>query len=117
MAENKVSLQSLQEIAKQLIAESEAISEIYNSKVKAAFVEADGAFKVANIDDLSQLEATTSQAFDALNKNIQGLANILNTKIVANWDQAIAEINQLFNSTFKQEFEQHIADMKACITQ
>ena len=97
-----VDLDELKEVANEIKTRKEAISSIYNSKIKPALKNSEEAIVASGLN-FSDFTETFNTIFASLDGRLNNLVDVLDKKIIPNYSELSLNISNAFNNEFASE--------------
>ena len=97
-----VNVDELRGVANDLKTRKQAISDIYESKIKPALTSSEEAIVASGIN-FNDFIKTFNTIFNNLDGRLDNLVNVLNNKIIPNYDQLGSSIASSFNNDFASQ--------------
>ena len=107
MAQNYVSLNQLNEVAKNIDTEKDEILTTYNNKISVVLKNSDKCFHIAGLNT-SEIISNFDQLFKELDGEITKLTEALRTQVVGRYTEQTQAVRQMFNNDFASKLKSYL---------
>ena len=94
-----ITLAEIKTVLNSLKQQRDIINKSYSSDIKKVLESSNVCFQVAGLDT-TEINQTIESTFKSINKNMNGLIDVLENDVIKNYTEVTAAVKQMFGSSF-----------------